>query len=299
VRQSCGCSGEQHLDARVQTHGGPSAQPDRRALVIASMGLPADQTDEYRQYLLQLEDALFAVEAKEIFDSCLSDIAYACLGRHGDLSPLQAMLLNMQRHLLDPDAMEPSRLMRYAERLQAGQIVIANTLSLFHREETYSRAFDNWNFARFLRGGTSHFSPEKLRVALTEALKVLDIHTCHIGLYLEPLQFDNVRDCVVPEFSRLIFALQNGVMRDVDLDVSFPTRQLVPGSLFQRGGEQMFAVFPVFQIDQHFGYMLFDITTPLRIGSERIRNEISSVLTSSLLIRVALARICYGAISIR
>ena len=63
------------------------------------------------------------------------------------------MLLNMQRHLLDPDAMEPSRLMRYAERLQAGQIVIANTLSLFHREETYSRAFDNWNFAGFCAAG--------------------------------------------------------------------------------------------------------------------------------------------------
>jgi diguanylate cyclase (GGDEF)-like protein len=53
----------------------------------------------------------------------------------------------------------------------------------------------------------------------------------------------------------------------------------------------MFAVFPGFQIDQHFGYMLFDITTPLRISSERIRNEISSVLTSSLLItELALAR---------
>jgi diguanylate cyclase (GGDEF)-like protein len=291
VRRSCGCSSEQRIDQAVQPRGGPLAEADRRSLVIASLGLPADQTDEYREHLLKLESALFADEAQERFDVSLSDIAHACLARHGDLSPLQAMLLNMQRHLLDTDTMEPKWLMRHACRLQAGQIVIANTLSLFHREESYSRAFDNWNLARFLRSGTSNFSPEKLRLALTEALTVLDIHACYIGLYLEPVQFDNVSDCVVPEFSRLIFALENGVVREADLDATFPTRQLVAGSLFHGARHQVFSVFPVFQIDQHFGYMLFDLTRPLRISSEHIRNEISGVLTSSLLItELALAR---------
>jgi hypothetical protein len=139
--------------------------------------------------------------------------------------------------------------MRYAGRLQSGQIVIANTLSLLSLEETYSRAFDNWSFARCLRSGTSNFNLEELRRALSEALKVLDIDTCHVGLYSSPLQLNRAQDYAVPEFSRLVFSLADAKMRSADLDVTFPTRQSVPGKLFKRSGFQAFAVLPVFQIN--------------------------------------------------
>ena len=85
VRQSCGCIGEQQAAQPLQIDSAPIAAEERRRRVIASLRLPAKQTDEYAEHLLQLEGALFADDAEERFDGCLSDIASACLDRYGDL----------------------------------------------------------------------------------------------------------------------------------------------------------------------------------------------------------------------
>lgn len=279
-RQSCGCLvNDRHV---------PAAGPERRSdeeLIVAGLNLHQSLLAGYRQYLDQLRICLFS-DGHELFNQTLCAIANSVLQDSGDISGLQGLLIGMHRHLLKPELLGSADMAKYAGRLQRGQILLSNALTMQQTREGFVHWSNQRSMAGFLKMKLSNFDQEELAATLHQTLRELEMPTCYVALYDYPVAYKTLFEFTPPETSRLILA-HAGYQRRTELEgTPFPTAQLIP-SLPDGQQEQRataLGVFPIFQHNQHFGYVILDVLAHARLDAEQIRDEISTSLTGAILV---------------
>ena len=118
---------------------------------------------------------------------------------------------------------------------------------------------------------------------IESAIARLGQRSCYIGLYDAPVSFDGIAHSAAPGSAHLIFSVVDGVRQLVDDLPSFPALHLVPEELFRRGGFEVMCLFPVAQLNHHFGYLVLDVTSePPTSRLEVVIEEITSTLCGAL-----------------
>lgn len=294
IRQSCGC-----LAGSTPHHPPEFSVRGDHDMIIAELNLQNAEAAPYHVWLDTLQLALFSNDDRA-FDAALDAAAKSSWQQSGEISALQLLLLGMLKHLLKPGERSATDIAHYAARLQKGQILLANALSTQHAQENFMQWSNQRSLSGFLKMGMINFDQQELVSILHNTLKRIGIPTCYVALYEYSLAYKSMRDFVPPKHSKLILAQVNHVRRFDLEDVPFVTERLIPDSgastaLLADSSNTMkvgaLGMFPIFQHNQHFGYMLIEILDKPKLSAEQIRDEVSTTLTGALLVtELALAR---------
>ncbi len=276
-RRTCGCMG--FVVPGSQERG---VQARARELV-RQMEPPEALFDELVHDVVALVDALTKPDKRAAFDQVLTRIAFAWLRLQSDVTPLQNLLLAIQRSFAGPfDCADPGEA---AERLQVGQIVLANVLELFHTRARVSLSNNAWALRHELKSRVTTVDIDELLGVLSGALKQLGINTCMLALYEHPTTLAEVRACALPATSRLILALDRGEQRDDLVGLPFPTARLLPEALDDAGAARRWVVLPLFYMREHFGYMLLERQAVERVTYTDLHHEITGAVHSCLVVK--------------
>ncbi|WP_183634614.1 diguanylate cyclase domain-containing protein [Niveibacterium umoris] len=282
LRQTCGCLGERSAPAGTSTL---AVSRDGETVPIADLlnaaAVQDEQRSAYRNHLARLNATLFEDDAKA-FEDCVSEVAANCLTQYGDLSPLQALLFVMHRRLFEEGTLSRQELQRFGERLQHGQILISNAYALDQVRITFASKFSDTQFIGQLRARVSSFELEQTLNLIEGAIARLGLRSCHVGLYDSPVSFGDIRHSEPPASAHLIFSVVDGARQNSGSAPSFPATHLVPGELFHGSDFEVMGLFPVCQLNHHFGYLALDITSPPTTRLETIIEEISATLCGAL-----------------
>lgn len=283
-RQTCGCLVSDRHDA-AQPAGQADHAVEQRSdeeLIFADMKLHPSLEASYRGYLQVLRVCLFA-DGQELFKQSLGAIANTQLQHSGDISGLQGLLIAMHKHLLKPEAYSAADIAEYAVRLQRGQILLANALTMQQTKEGFVHWSNQRRMAGFLKMKMSNFDQQELATMLHQTLRQLEVPTCYVALYEYPVAYTTLFEFTPPAMSRLILAQSNYERKTALEGVPFPTELLIPACC-EADQATALGVFPIFQHNQHFGYMILDVLAQPKLDAEQIRDEISTTLTGTLLV---------------
>jgi signal transduction histidine kinase/DNA-binding LacI/PurR family transcriptional regulator len=282
IRLSCGCVTKIHtteVAAKLNHH-----QCDRHEQLITNLRLLPEQESQFLDFLRQLETSL--EQGADIFEDCLSRIAYVCLEKFGDISRLQSLLLSMYRALLDMPDTSTERLRNSGEILLRSQIILFNAQSVFYSSEKSLEDASDYLYREinFLKRNMSGFKTDHILDLIELAMHEFRIPSAYIVLYSAPIVFDSIENFTLPENSRLVFGVTDYVRQTERVNVLFNTLNIVPDQLFVERDHQVLALFPIFQHSDHYGYMLLDLTVMPTCRLETLRDEISNTLINCLLL---------------
>ena len=276
-RRTCGCMGfvvpgsqERGVHARAQE-------------LVRQMEPPPDLFDELVHDVIALVASLTTPDKRAAFDQVLTRIAFAWLRHQSDVTPLQNLLLAIQRSFAGPfDCADPGEA---AERLQVGQIVLANVLELFHTRARVSLSNNGWALRHELKSRVTTVDIDQLLSVLSGALTQLGVNTCMLALYEQPTTLERVRATALPTTSRLILALDRGQRRDDVVGAPFPTARLLPDAIADADLARRWVVLPLFYMREHFGYMLLEREAVQRVTYTDLHHEITGAVHSCLVVK--------------
>ena len=278
VRRTCGCL------APLVGNDRWNAPPQERAeALVRQMHAPEALVASFTQEVLALEQALFDGEGGSAFAQVLTRMAFAWLGEQSDVSPLQNLLVNMHRHWAG--VLDPARFATASERLLSGQILLSNVIEQFHNREQVATNNNTWDLRRELKKRMTAVDIDALMGVLSAALLRLGVTTCLLALYDRPTSLQRVREEGLPPTSRLVLALDDGVMRDELLGEQFSTEQLVPTRLLLHSPPRQRVILPMFYLQEHFGYIVLERLPEERFTFEDLHHEITTALHSSLVVK--------------
>lgn len=278
LRQTCGC----RSDRAATSASGAVEEGAAIEQMLDGAAVPVEYRDAYCRHLIRLNDALFKGDERA-FDACVSEVAEACLAEQGDLSTLQALLFLMCRRLFEDGERAREDLQRHVERLQNGQILVSNAYALDQMRIAFTSKFVDTQFTGQLRTRVSSYAIDETLHLIESAIARLGQRSCYIGLYDAPVSFDGIAHSAAPGSAHLIFSVVDGVRQRVGDLPSFPALHLVPEVLFRRGGFEVMCLFPVAQLNHHFGYLALDVTSePPTSRLEVVIEEITSTLCGAL-----------------
>ena len=278
VRRSCGCMGP--LVADRQTAGG---LPEQAEELVRQMDPPEALVAEFTRDVLALANALFDADGGPAFAQILTRMAFAWLRQQSDISPLQNLLVGMHRRWLG--YLHAGNVGRAAERLQSGQILLANVTDQFHNREQVASFNNTWTLRRELKKRMAAVDIDALLEVLSDGLLRLGVPTCLLALYDRPTTLQRVQDEGVPPTSRLVLALDDGVLRNELLGEDFPTTQILPASLAAAPVPRCRVIFPMFYLQEHFGYMVLERQSDERFSYEDLHHEIATALHTCLVVK--------------
>lgn len=278
-RLTCGCRAK----FQKETDASPSAAESFRA----SLSIPTEAVVEYQHYLEQIDKALCAGE--DVYEACLNDLAFICLSDHSDVTRLQALLLfmyNRPKTVVSEGESDAPRLT--IERLLDGQLILSNARDIYKALRPDSLAFSDHSFKeiKYLKRKMVGLEVSDIGKVLETALREFNIPTALIVLYEKSCRFsDWHQPQLVPATSQVVFAMSNGVARSHGLNRSFATHQLIPEDLCPQESNKAFAILPIFEHSEHYGYMILDVQSKPSVRLESIRDEISGTLIHSILVK--------------
>ena len=277
-RRTCGCMGFVALGSRP----GQCVQERAQALV-AQMEPPEALFDGFVNDVVALVGALTMPDGRAAFDQILTRIAFAWLKQQADITPLQNLLVAIQRTFAGPhECADPGEA---AERLQVGQIVLANVLELFHTGARVALSNNGWALRHELKSQVTTVDIDELLSVLSGALKQLGVLTCMLALYEQPTTLDEVERAGLPAWSRLVLALDRGELRTDAIGAPFRTARLLPDALDDPTAVRRWVVLPMFYMREHFGYMLLERQTVGRVTYADLHHEITGALHSCLVVK--------------
>jgi len=274
-RRTCGCMG-------LSVPGTPGDSLHARAqALVRQMQPPGNLFDELLHDVIALAGALTSADDRAAFDQILTRIAFAWLQQQSDITPLQNLLLAMQRTFAG-DCADPGEA---AERLQVGQIVLANVLELFHTRARVSLSNNGWALRHELKSQVTTVDIDQLLRVLSGALRQLGVLTCMLALYDRPTTLAEVARDGLPATARLILALDRGDLRDDQVGLPFPTARLLPDALASARTPRRWVVLPLFYMREHFGYMLLERQAVERVTYADLHHEITGAVHSCLVVK--------------
>ena len=277
-RRTCGCMGFVALGSQQ----GRCVQERAQALV-RQMEPPEGLFDSLVDDVITLVGTLTTPDNRAAFDQILTRIAFAWLKEQADITPVQNLLVAIQRTFAGPhECADPGEA---AERLQVGQIVLANVLELFHTRARVSLSNNGWALRHELKSQVTTVDIDQLLGVLSGALKLLGVSTCMLALYEQPTTLDEVERTGLPAWSRLVLALDRGELRNDVVGAPFQTARLLPDTLEASTAVRRWVVLPMFYMREHFGYMLLERQTVERVTYADLHHEITGALHSCLVVR--------------
>ena len=274
LRQTCGC-----VSSRVAKKQNPLQTSEDK--IINALNLHPAQEPVFKAYLARLQTELFN-DNPVLFETELNAIIKENLAVNGDISTLQTLLINIQRYLISEAQHSKMAILRYTEQLQLGQISIANTLIGQRLQDSFKLEYNRQTNLNFLRMGATSFNQAEMLTMLTHTLDKLDITTCYLALYPQAITYDSLDTFKPPAISELIYARHESTRHPELEGKKFATLDLIPGGL--PAHFPLIGIQPIFQHDQHFGYVMFDIKSAPILSNEQIREEISSTLSGALMV---------------
>ncbi|NLD49334.1 MAG: substrate-binding domain-containing protein [Clostridiaceae bacterium] len=137
------------------------------------------------------------------------------------------------------------------------------------------------------------YSLKELFDSLTESLPHCNIKSCFISKYYgNSIIFnENNQNSIcnssfeLPDKSELIYAFYNNMRVEIDDSIKyFQTKDLVPGCFIPEDRRFIYLAVPLFFIDEHFGFVVFEVTTEDVITFEPLRGQISNTLKGALML---------------
>ena len=277
-RRTCGCMGLPGPGT-----GQCAGLRERARALVRQMEPPEALFERFVDDVIALVATLAAPDGRAQFDQILTRIAFAWLQQQADITPLQNLLVAIQRTFAGPgECADP---VAAAERLQVGQIVLANVLELFHTRARVSLSNNGWALRHELKSQVTTVDIDELLKVLSGALKRLGVQTCLLALYERTTTLDEVERGGLPESSSLLLALDRGELRDDVVGVRFPTARLLPAALEASAEVRRWVVLPMFYMREHFGYMLLERQTVERVTYGDLHHEITGALHSCLVVK--------------
>lgn len=278
LRSTCGCTGA--LCADTAAAGTLAEQAED---LVRHMDPPQALVAGFTQDVLALRAALLGEGGGPSFEQVLTRMAFAWLGQQSDISPLQNLLVGLQRRWFG--TLEPARFAAVAERLQLGQVLLSNAVELFHNRERVAQNHDTWDLRRELKKRLTAVDIDALLGVLSAALLRLGVRTCLLALYQRPTTLVKVQQEGLPRTSRLVLALDDGQVRQDVLREEFPTLQLLPAALLATASPRRRVLLPMFYLQEHFGYMVLERQEKERFSYEDLHHEIGTALHSCLVVK--------------
>lgn len=275
-RRSCGCMGFSNV---LPAHDSPLEAKARE--LVAQLDAPVDLVNALVNEVAALFIALTADDERVSFDQILTRMAFAWLRHQSDIGPLQNLLLSIHRAFANQCHCPE----KAAERLQIGQIVLANLLELFHTRARVSQNNNSWALRQELKSQVTTVELDELLDVLTGSLRRLELQTCIIVLYDDTTTLEHIDEHGLPVTSRPIFALDREQTRADVLGVPFATRDLVPTYLQGSTAPRHWVVLPLFHMREHFGYMLLERQSVERVYYNDLLHEITGAVHSCLVVK--------------
>jgi diguanylate cyclase (GGDEF)-like protein len=277
-RRTCGCMGWVALGSKQS-----QSLPECAQALVAQMEPPEDLADSLVQDVVALVEALANSEGRAAFNQILTRMAFAWHQRQSDITPLQNLLVAIQRTFVGTlECADPGEA---AERLQVGQMVLANMLELFHTRARVALSNNGWALRHELKSQVTTVDIDALLCVLSDALKRLGVVTCMLALYDQPTTLEEVEREGLPGTSRLVLALDQGEQRNDVIGTAFATARLLPVALATSTAARRWVVLPMFYMQEHFGYMLLERQHEERVTFADLHHEITGALHSCLVVK--------------
>ncbi|MBW8191957.1 GGDEF domain-containing protein [Neiella marina] len=131
---------------------------------------------------------------------------------------------------------------------------------------------------------TQTYKVNELLAQLATGLPYFDIKGCYVALY-EGGRFPHteVGHDRIPKRSRLIFAYHDSQHCPLQGAITYNTRQILPSSFLNTEQPQPLLVKPLMFDNQHFGFIVFDVTVGWLEDMEYVRRQVARTLNAALL----------------
>jgi len=267
ARRSCGCSGFSHRGPRASLWESPETA--ERELAHLRVAVDAEAEGQAGELEKVLDTALRSARAER---RSLSDLQHA-------LQILQAERIAAERATgRAPDAGSAA--------LHAAPLWLTEQERLLDTDTVLERIFPSWMLSRILvtRMSRSDFNLAGLAHFLVDGLRSLGVHNAYLALYPRLGSMRRWDDVDLPEEAQLVLAIRDGeVLSTADFE-RFPAAALLPMPLFHEAGHAVYAVLPLFQQREHYGYLLLDVGRDYAAGVEQVREAISNLITSVMVV---------------
>ena len=277
-RYSCGCL--RQMDA---PRSAARTLQSRAQALVQRMNPPPDLQPQLVQDVLALRRALLAPDRDQRFEDILTGIAFAWLRQQPDISALQNLLLNMQQQLLGTPTVEQA--MRASARLQRAQVVLVSAWDLFRTREHVLLGNCAMELRKQLKTRVTTDDIDALVRVLAEGMKNLGVSSCFIALYTQPTTLARMHSEGMPPSSRLVLAMQGGMLHPESVGREFSTRELMPADMPGPPTPVRRAVLPMFYVQEHFGFIVLEKVQAHRFEYEDLRHELSTALHSCLVVK--------------
>jgi putative nucleotidyltransferase with HDIG domain len=130
------------------------------------------------------------------------------------------------------------------------------------------------------------FELNKLFSELANYLPQLGINRCYISFYTAPVKRVSKYIWDIPQKSQLVFAFyDNHFFPMKDKKIIFPTLELVPKNYFPISKRQTMIILPLVFEDEHFGFLIFELSSQITNIYESLLVIISSSIKGALLFK--------------
>ncbi len=300
VRRSCGCLPLAVTDMNTDIR--PVSVPSGRDMgavvgprkeeilngIMAKMPIASGDQPLYRKSVSLLldnfiEDVNNRVESGAFLKS-LTDILSEMVV-YENLLPFWHEALFVMRSVLVTEQMSPDVLHLAEGMFQRAQILISDVL--YRRESYRSRVLDHlfWDLREIIRKINSTFEIHKLMSVVAEQLPLIGLHSCYISLYQSETEERKGDTWILPKYARLVMGYDEkgpiNVERD---DALYPVRRILP-DFAGAGRRRTMVVEPLFDQDEHYGLIFFELGPREEVIYETLRKQISSTITSTRLFR--------------
>ncbi len=284
LRRSCGCLDIDAADGQPHTH---TQQLDVRAAsheLLNELNLPKEVRAAMVEELFALHDAVTANAWDQDSDAVFTHLFRLWQQRNLASTLLRSLLLGFQSRVLAN--LSPERSALAAQRIQRAQIQVAIAADIAGNLD-YSPQDTGTNLHLIFKTRVTSDDLQSLISGLSDGLRELTIQTCFIALYERSVMLDVVTKNGLPATSKLVFAMSGGVLHPTWCGMDFPTSHLLPevGLQESRARPQTLMCFPMFHLNEHFGFVIFEWRRSEKFSYEELRHEISSSLHHSLLVR--------------
>lgn len=137
------------------------------------------------------------------------------------------------------------------------------------------------------------YSLDELFDSLTESLPQCYINSCFVSKYYgNSIIFDDsshnsicYSSFEIPEKSELIYAFYNNRRIEINDSIkNFQTKDLVPDCFIPEDRRFIYLAVPLFFVNEHFGFVVFEVTNEDVITFEPLRGQISNTLKGALML---------------
>jgi DNA-binding LacI/PurR family transcriptional regulator/GAF domain-containing protein len=285
VRESCGCP----HPAVVQAEVGMATRTDRtlrialasrgnilsemvKAVADPSVGIASEQAER----LLNAFYAELKGESPGTFLSALDEILRQVASNGGDVFAWQEAISALRRYT-PPYIGDDQVLFRVEDLWQQARVMIGERAQRAQRHRRLQAEQRTATLDRMNQALVAASDVEELMTILAEGLPRLEIPSCFVSLYENP---------VVPtEWCRLILAYKEGRVELEAGERRFPSWQLVPGDMLSQDRPYNLVVEPLYFRENQLGIAVFEVGPREGMVYETLRGQLSSALWGSRLVQ--------------